>query len=193
MTWWSRTFGSERRAPAPPAPLRRELLSIERLEERARALGASFEDNVANLRSTYHELADAAHAGGAVTPAEEWLLDNYYLVDGETQVVRQNLPLGYYRSLPRLAARELRGDARAYALAVELLRHTDSRLERGQLARFLSAFQSVAPLSIGELWAWPSLLKLALFENLRSLAAEARAARVARRAADAYVARCDES
>ncbi|HVS17938.1 MAG TPA: glucoamylase family protein, partial [Planctomycetota bacterium] len=209
MAWWSRTFRSERRVPAHSTAQRGELYSAERLEERARALGASFtvdpsrrparrafarfEENVASLRDTYHTLADAAHAGGSVTPAEEWLLDNYYLVDGETQVVRQNLPLGYYRSLPRLAARELRGEARAFALALELLRHTDSRLERGQLTRFLSAFQSVAPLSIGELWAWPSVLKLALFENLRSLAEEARAARAARREADAYVARCGAS
>jgi cyclic beta-1,2-glucan synthetase len=207
MTWWSRTFGRERRAPL--APQRGELLSIERLEERARALGASFtldperrptrraltrfEDDVASLRATYHELADATHAGGAVTPAEEWLLDNYYLVDGEAQVVRKDLPPDYYRTLPRLAGRESGGDARALALALELLRHTDSRLERGQLSRFLSAFQSVAPLSIGELWAWPSLLKLGLLANLRALADEARAARAARRAADAYVARCDAS
>ena len=112
-------------------------------------------------------------------------------MDSEIREVRQNLPRGYYRELPKLAARELAGNARVYALAVELIRHSDSRLDRQQLVRFLDGFQTVAPLTIGELWAWPSMLKLALIENLRRLADETLEARAARRAADAYVARID--
>jgi cyclic beta-1,2-glucan synthetase len=126
-----------------------------------------------------------------VTAAAEWLLDNYHLVAAEIRDVRQNLPRGYYRELPKLAAREQAGNARVYALAVELIRHSDSRLDRAQLVRWLDAFQTVAPLTIGELWAWPSMLKLALVENLRRLADETLAARAARRAADAYVAGID--
>ena len=64
------------------------------------------------------------------------------------------------------------GMARIYAMALELIRHTDGRLDRAQLVRFMSAYQTVAPLTIGELWAWPSMLKLALIENLRRLAEE---------------------
>ena len=99
--------------------------------------------------------------------------------------MRQNLPRGYYRELPKLVSREHAGEARVYALAVELIRHSDSRLDRPQLVRFLDSFQTVAPLTIGELWAWPSMLKLALIENLRRIADEMLAARAARRAADA--------
>ena len=106
--------------------------------------------------------------------------------------MRQNLPRGYYHQLPKLAARDLAGTPRVYALAVELIRHCDSRLDRAQLIRFLTSFQSVAPLTIGELWAWPSMLRLALIENLRRLAAKTLESRAARRAADAYVARIDE-
>ncbi len=105
--------------------------------------------------------------------------------------MRRNLPRGYYRELPKLALRELAGDARVYAMAVELIRHSDSRLDRQQLVRFMNSYQAVAPLTIGELWAWPSMLKLALIENLRRLAEETLEARAARRAADAYVARID--
>ena len=76
-------------------------------------------------------------------------------------------------------------------MAVELIRHSDSRLDRQQLVRFMNSYQTVAPLTIGELWAWPSMLKLALIENLRRLAEETLEAREARRAADAYVARID--
>ncbi|HSB20504.1 MAG TPA: glucoamylase family protein [Anaeromyxobacteraceae bacterium] len=198
--------GRPRRVPRAE-PFRDELLGIERLEERARALAARFtvdparrgarsvfprfDDNARLLRYAYRALASDAHRGEFVTPAAEWLLDNYHLLDSEIRVVRQNLPRGYYRELPKLAARELAGNARVYSLAVELIRHSDSRLDRQQLARFLDGFQAVAPLTIGELWAWPSMLKLALIENLRRLAEETLEARAARGAADAYVARMD--
>jgi cyclic beta-1,2-glucan synthetase len=189
-------------------PLRDELLSIERLEERARALAARFtldpnprrasrnvlprfDDNARVLREAYVTMADDVHRGEFVTPAAEWLLDNFHLVASEVLDVRRNLPPGYYRELPKLALRELAGDARVYALAVELIRHSDSRLHRQQLVRFMNSYQAVAPLTIGELWAWPSMLKLALIENLRRLAEETLEAREAVHAADAYVARID--
>ena len=150
-----------------------------------------FEENARLLRDAYRTLADDVHHGQFVTPAGEWLLDNFHLVAAEIREVRRNLPHGYSLQLPALASPELRGSARVYALAVELIRHSDSRLDRPQLVRFLNSFQTVAPLTIGELWAWPSMLKLALIENLRRLTEEILAARAARRAADAYVARID--
>ncbi|HEY6554476.1 MAG TPA: carbohydrate-binding protein, partial [Vicinamibacteria bacterium] len=198
-----------RRSPRPAErPLRDELLSIERLEERARALAARFtldpnprrasrnvlprfDENARVLREAYVTMADDVHRGEFVTPAAEWLLDNYHLIASEILDVRRNLPQGYYRELPKLALRDLAGDARVYAMAVELIRHSDSRLDRQQLVRFMNSYQAVAPLTIGELWAWPSMLKLALIENLRRLAEETLDAREARRAADAYVERID--
>ena len=72
---------------------------------------------------------------------------------------------------PKRAPRELAGTARVYDLAVALIRHSDSRLDRTKLIRFMNSFQVVAPLTIGELWAWPSMLRLVLIENLRRLAA----------------------
>ena len=105
--------------------------------------------------------------------------------------IRQNLPRTYYRELPPLAVRQHAGDARIYAIAVELIRHSDSRLDVQQLTLFLNSFQRVAPLTIGELWAWPSMLKLALIENLRRLADEILDARAAVHAADALLSRID--
>jgi cyclic beta-1,2-glucan synthetase len=196
------------RDPATEArPFRDELLTAERLDERARSLAARFtvapvrraprsvlprfDENVRVLRAAYRQLAAAAHRGEVASAAAEWLLDNYHLVAAEVRDVRQNLPRTYHRELPRLAARERSGSARVYALAVELVRHSDSRLERVQLVRWLDAFQAVAPLTIGELWAWPSMLKVALVENLRRLSDETLAAQAARQAAEAYVARFD--
>jgi cyclic beta-1,2-glucan synthetase len=197
-----------RRIQRAERPLRDELLSIERLEERAKALAARltldptprrpardvfprFEDSARVLRQAYLSMAEEVHKGEFVTAAAEWLLDNYHLVASEVRDVRQNLPRGYYRELPKLATRELAGHARVYAMAVELIRHSDSRLDRHQLVRFMNSYQTVAQLTIGELWAWPSMLKLALIENLRRLAEEVLEAREARRAADACVAQID--
>jgi hypothetical protein len=109
--------------------MRDELLSSERLEERAKALSARltvdpaprrgardlfprFASNARALREAYLTIADDVHAGAFVTPAAEWLLDNYHLVASEIRDVRQNLPRGFYRALPKLAARELPGGAR---------------------------------------------------------------------------------
>jgi cyclic beta-1,2-glucan synthetase len=195
-------------ASSPEKPFRDELLSIERLEERALALAASFtidpnprrrarnifprfDDNARELRAAYRTLADDLRKGKFVTAAGEWLLDNFYLVTSEIRDIHQHLPGSYYRQLPTLASREQAGHTRIYAMAVELVRHSDSRIDRQQLAVFVNSYQRVAPLTIGELWAWPSMLRLALIENLRRLAAETLASRRARLAADAFVSRIE--
>jgi cyclic beta-1,2-glucan synthetase len=195
-------------APSSEKPFRDELLSIERLEERALALAASFtidpsprrrardifprfDDNARVLRDAYRTLADDVRTGRFVTAAAEWLLDNFHLVSSEIRDIHQHLPGAYYRQLPTLASREQAGHTRIYAMAVELVRHSDSRIDRQQLVVFVNSYQRVAPLTIGELWAWPSMLKLALIENLRRLAAETLESRRARLAADAYVARME--
>jgi len=189
-------------------PLRGELLSPESLEERAKTLAALFtlvpasragghdvlprlEANIRVLNAAYRTLADDVHRGVAVAPAAEWLLDNFHLVESEARAVRHDLPARYYRKLPKLAARESSGKARIHAMALELIRHSDGRLDAERLTRFVLAFQTVAPLTIGELWALPSMLKLALLENLRLLTDGVIAGRVARLQADGALARLE--
>jgi cyclic beta-1,2-glucan synthetase len=195
-------------SPSAEKPFRDELLSVERLEERALALAGiftvdpsprrrardifpRFNDNARVLREAYRTLADDLRTGQPITAAGEWLLDNFHLVTSEVRDIRQHLPRSYYRQLPALASRERAGDTRIYAMAVELVRHSDSRIDRHQLAVFINSYQRVAPLTIGELWAWPSMLKLALIENLRRLAVDTLASRRARLEADAYVLRLE--
>ncbi|MGK2856293.1 MAG: GH36-type glycosyl hydrolase domain-containing protein, partial [Thermoanaerobaculia bacterium] len=189
-------------------PLRGELLSLDGLEERAKTLAAVFtllpasrtgrhnvlprlEENIRLLSSSYRSFADDVHKGVAVPPAAEWLLDNFHLVVSEALAVRHDLPLQYYQKLPKLAAREYTGKARVHAMAIELIRHGDGRLDAARLTRFVLAFQTVAPLTIGELWAWPSMLKLALLENLRLLSEGIIAGREARHEADVAFARLE--
>src|SRR3989449_9381717 len=134
-----------------------------------------------------------SHRGEFVPPAAEWLLDTFPLIEGETRDTRHDLPRQYYLGLPKLASREMAGVARIYAMALQLIRHTDSRLDRHQLVRFMAAYQTVAPLTRGELWAWPSMLKFALIENLRRLADETLQGRDARLGADGYLAQIGEA
>jgi cyclic beta-1,2-glucan synthetase len=187
------------------APFRGELLSIEGLDALAKALAtrltpardsrhatrgffARLDDNNRHLRQAYRTLAEDARTAETLMPASEWLLDNFHMVEAELLEIRVGLPRSYYLQLPKVRSVELSEPPRVYAMAVELIRHSDGRLDLQRLTRFVSSFQMVAPLTIGELWAWPTMLKLALIENLRRLAEEILVNRAGRMDADGYLA-----
>src|SRR5262249_48907595 len=94
----------------------------------------------------------------------------FYIVEEVLREVRHDLPRGYYKKLPKLATSALAGYPRVYALALALIAHTDSNLDDAHITRFVQSFQTVAPLTIGELWAVPPLFRLGLVENLCRLA-----------------------
>ncbi|HET9373276.1 MAG TPA: glucoamylase family protein [Vicinamibacterales bacterium] len=159
-----------------------EFLSIELLEEHARRLAAllSIAPRGANgrahlrqlaadmraLREVYTTLAGEAR-GEELSAAAEWLLDNFHIVSAAARDIQHDLPRAFFRRLPSIVSDEYAGVPRIYALAVELIGSSAGRLEAQRLQRFISAFQSITPLTIGELWAWPSVLKLALLHHLR--------------------------
>lgn len=123
------------------------------------------------------QILDAAHArlmrvadDVDVSPAGEWLLDNYHVVQEQMREVRTTLPRGYYRELPELASGPLAGYPRVYELAILLISHSEGRLDAANVGRVLSAFQEVTPLTIGELWAIPAMLRLGLLESVRRMA-----------------------
>ena len=166
-------------------PLRYEIFSVERLEQYAQTLAAEhktvvrrgrarllprLEDNARQLEAAYRTLVNAISDGGSISPAGEWLVDNYHIVEEQLREIRQDLPKGYYQELPKLYEGPLEDYPRIYALALALIAHTDSRLDTTTLRRFITSYQSVSPLTIGELWAVAITLRLALVENLRRLA-----------------------
>ncbi|HEU4595677.1 MAG TPA: glucoamylase family protein [Pyrinomonadaceae bacterium] len=182
-------------------PIRDELYSVERLEQYAAALAAehrvypgrrrgrrilpALEKNGRLLVAAYRALAEAVRDGRTISPAAEWLVDNFHVVDEQLREIREDLPAGFYYELPKLSTGELTDHPRIYAVALSLIAHTDSRLDAETLRRFVRAYQQVTPLTIGELWAVAITLRLALVENLRRLATRIVAARVAREEADA--------
>ncbi|MDP3410130.1 MAG: glycosyl transferase, partial [Bosea sp. (in: a-proteobacteria)] len=105
--------------------------------------------------------------GQRIVPAEAWLLDNFYLIEQQIGLARRHLPRGYSRQLPRLAEGPLAGFPRIYDLALELISHMDGRVDSDNATQFIAAYQTLDPLKLGELWAFPIMLQLALLENLR--------------------------
>ncbi|MHB1530555.1 GH36-type glycosyl hydrolase domain-containing protein [Acidithiobacillus sp.] len=162
--------------------LRSELFSIEQLKRHAVTLAAQHKidprpgpdrllprlaDNARVLLAAYDVVTAAATPGQRIVPAEAWLLDNFYLIEQQISLARRHLPRGYSRQLPRLADGLSAGFPRIYDLALELISHMDGRVDSDNATQFVAAYQTVEPLKLGELWAFPIMLQLALLENLR--------------------------
>ena len=198
----SRLFGGARRSPLwdDGAPIQAELFSVERLEEHARSLAAAqtvtpgevkgaslakrLADNETVLLAAYRDVAESIGAGAAITPAAEWLIDNFYVVEKQIREVRADLPPGYYRQLPKLAGGPFAGYPRVFGVAWAFVAHTDSLFDPEVLRRYLRAYQEVQPLTIGELWAVAITLRIVLVENLRRIAKRVTDSYARRRAAD---------
>jgi len=190
-------------------PVREELFGVERLEQHAESLAAAqqvtarapgvlslqvrLNDNAAALLAAYRISASDLESGRGVVPAAEWLLDNYHLVEEQIREIRDDLPPGYYRQLPKLAAGPFAGYPRVFGLAWAFIAHTDSYFDPDILRRFIVAYQRVQPLTIGELWAVAITLRIVLVENLRRLADQIVAGRKERADADALADRLLES
>ena len=197
------------RTPSPPwndkTPVRQELFGIERLEQHAGSLAAAqpitttpplvlslqsrLNGNAAVLLAAYRASAMELESGRGVVPAAEWLLDNYHLVEEQIREIRDDLPPGYYRQLPKLAEGPFVGYPRVFGLAWAFVAHTDSNFDPEILRRFIAAYQRVQPLTIGELWAVAITLRIVLIENLRRLADQMSVGRAARAEADALADR----
>lgn len=128
-----------------------------------------FADDERELRRIYFLLADAAHRDERLTPGSEWILDNYHLIEEHIREIRRHLPRSFYRLLPRLGQGYYQGKPRVYGVAFEYLSHRDSALDVEMLSSFVTGFQAVTKLSIGELWALPAMLRFGLVHNLRIL------------------------
>ncbi|MBI1848329.1 MAG: glycosyl transferase, partial [Candidatus Rokubacteria bacterium] len=137
------------------------------------------------LRESYRVIAEVIREERAITPAAEWLVDNFHVVDEQLREIHDDLPPGFYRQLPKLAEGPLAGYPRVYGIAWAFVAHTDSRLDPESLRRFVQAYQRVQPLTIGELWAVAITLRVVLVENLRRLAESIVGGREARQEADA--------
>lgn len=169
----------------PEPTLRSELFSADQMDlygtalanahrssakSRDNSLLARLADNKFVLAHSCARLTHAHRADRRITPAAEWLLDNYYLIEEQIRIAQRHLPKSYSLELPRLLTGPSARLPRVYDIALETISHGDGRVDSESLSRFVTSYQSVRPLTLGELWAIPIMLRLALIENLRRVA-----------------------
>ncbi|NCI45909.1 cyclic beta 1-2 glucan synthetase [Sediminibacterium sp. WSJ-3] len=168
-------------------PLRADLFSEAQIESYAKKLARShvliseqpseqllkrLAENEDALLEVHALLTESVKTNHRIVPAGEWLLDNFYLIEEQIYTGKKHLPKGYSKGLPQLLKGASAGLPRVYDIAVEIISHSDGRVDLSSLTGFVNAYQSVTYLKLGELWAIPIMLRLALIENLRRLAVQ---------------------
>ncbi|PVZ85829.1 cyclic beta 1-2 glucan synthetase [Serratia sp. S1B] len=188
----------------PTSNIKAELFSIDQMERYGQRLARSHK--LARGKSPYHLLKrlddnervlaescrQLSHGKKSImTPAGDWLLDNFYLIEEQIRVVRHHLPKTFGRWLPRLIVPH--NCPRIYDIATEAIAHGDGRWDAESLMRYIAAYQKEVNLTLGELWALPGMLRLALIENLRRVALEVAQVQQERNLADSWVTKMLES
>jgi cellobiose phosphorylase len=207
---WSRVHCLGR-AAAPDgdeSPLRSDLFSADQMELHGKVLAglhrlasgrarerllARLSENEALLLDVHDLLTEDVQADRRITPAGEWLLDNFYVIEEQVRTASRHLPKGYSRELPSLAAGPSAGLPRVYDIALETISHGDGRVDPENLSRFVAAYQTESVLTLGELWAIPIMLRLALLENLRRVGAHIAADRADRASAARWATQMTET
>jgi cellobiose phosphorylase len=176
-------------------PLRSELFSSEQMKQHGKTLAGSHKlgprgfrdqlltrlaENERILTGACNLLTSAVNANRRIAPAGEWLLDNFYLIEEQIRTAKRHLPKGYSRELPRLLDGPSAGLPRVYDIAHEAISHGDGRVDPESLTSFVASYQKVTVLTLGELWAIPIMLRLALIENLRRVGARVAAGNIDR-------------
>ena len=197
-------FGSDfpRKHIGGEPPLRSELFSADQMVQHGKNLAASHKlesshvaderlltrlaENEIVLLEVRNIVTEAVKANHQITPAGEWFLDNFYLIEEHIHIGKKHLPKGYSRELPRLVNGPSKGFPRVYDIALETISHGDGRVDPESLSRFVAAYQAVTALKLGELWAIPIMLRLALIENLTRIAIQIANSRIDRDLADSW-------
>lgn len=189
-------------------PLRSELFSSDQMEQHGKTLAGlhrlglgrardrlltRLTDNEGVLLGVRNLLIDAIKVHRRITPAGEWLLDNFYLIEEQIRAARRHLPKGYSSELPRLLNGSSAALPRVYDIAQETISHGDGRVDPESLSNFVAAYQTVTALKLGELWAIPIMLRLSLIENLRRVAARIATDRIAQNLADYWADQMKET
>ena len=131
-----------------------------------RTLIRSLDKGYIELVKGYNFISEEVRNKKEVVPASEWLLDNLYLIEKEYKDIKHNMPISYYKNLPVIGKGILKGYPRVYYLAVELVSHTDGRIEGKTIEKFIKAYQKNSILTIGELWILPIMIRIALIQNI---------------------------
>jgi cyclic beta-1,2-glucan synthetase len=185
---------------AVQVPIRSEIFGPQRFAQHGRSLAethraaragaraANFfpriKSNVSALREAHHYIGVQASTGYDISPAAEWLLDNFHLIEAQLKEIKEGLPRSYFRTLPMLLDEPLVGLPRVYGVAWAFVAHTDGAFDESLLLQYLTAYEEVRELNLNEMWALPTTLRVVLIENLRRLAERIATNKAAREAAN---------
>ena len=188
-----------KRGPVEP-PIRSEVFGLQRFAQHGHSLGethraaastsrtATFfprlRSNIRTLREAHRYIGVQAATGYDVSPAAEWLLDNFHVIEAQLKEIHDGLPRSYFRTLPVLLDEPLAGLPRVYGVAWAFVAHTDGAFDEDLLMQFLSAYQETRELNLSEMWALPTTLRVVLIENLRRLAERVASNKAAREVAN---------
>ena len=151
--------------------------AVQALAQEQRAtLGAARERSVLSyldvqdevLTQAYRYFVERSETDISISYAGEWMLDNFYVVQQTLRQVQKDMPDQYYRELPVLVGTDAVGYPRVYALAREIGRSSSNGIDMDRLRAFVHAYQSVRPLTMGELWALPTMLRIVELEYVAS-------------------------
>lgn len=180
-------------------PLRAELFNTIHMEQHGRSLAKIHKvttersrdfllkrlaDNEKILLDVRNLLAEAIKEQHLISPGGEWILDNFYLIEEQIRTGKRHFPKGYSEALPSLVSGHSEGLPRVYDIALEIISHSDGRIDLESLTGFIQAYQEITTLQLGELWAIPIMLRLALLENLRRVSARIAIDRINQNLAD---------
>jgi hypothetical protein len=128
--------------------------------------------NAHHLDRFCHKASQSAENGGKLQEADQWLLDNQYLIHEQIMAVECNMPR--YNSRRFLSLRNRPGGDfhRVHELASELVAHLDGMIDLTVLHEFISAYQNITPLTQIELCTLPNMMQFALLDYLCRAAKE---------------------
>lgn len=126
-------------------------------------------DNFDYILAVYVTLNEEIQKKHTIPDAAEWLLDNFYIIEEQVKGLRRDMRKQDVQALPVLNKGSMKGYSRIFALAVELVGHTNGQIDEKNLAEYLKAYQSHHILLDREIWALPAVIRLALIENIRHL------------------------
>lgn len=189
-------------------PLREELFSSEQMERYGKSLALKHKlsnkkgkdyllkrlsDNENMLQEVRKLLTESIQNKDEVTPAGEWLLDNFYLIEEQIRLAKTHFPKNYSEDLPLLTDGTSAFETRSYDIVLKFISHSDGRIDIESLGSFLNSYQSVTYLKLGELWSIPIMLRLALIENIRLVSANIAIDKVDRNLANFWVEKMIET
>ncbi len=181
-------------------PIRSEIFGLQRFMQHGHSLALTHDATLTNARSTVffprlninilmleeaqRYISEQANTGYDMSPAAEWLLDNFHLIQAQLKEIHEGLPRSYFQGLPVLLDEPLAGLPRVYGVAWAFVAHTDGAFDEQLLHHFLTAYQENRDLNLSEMWALPTTLRVVLIENLRRLAERVACNKAAREVAN---------